>query len=285
MPRFAANLTMLFNELPMLQRFGAARRAGFKGVEILFPYDIDPQDLRRRARRNRMEIVLINCPPPNWAGGPRGFAAMPEHKERFRRDFERALRVAEALSVRHIHIMSGRAEGQTALDCFIDNLRWAASRAPHAGLTIEPINPIDMPGYFMSDFDLADRVLDAVDAPNLGLQFDAYHAHRITGDVIGAWRRHGHRAHHIQIAGMPGRHEPVDGEIDFSGFFQTLAEDGYDGWVSAEYNPRTLTESGLRWIQDANRPPGSPPPDGTGKLAARTRGWFGRQSAAPEAKG
>ncbi|SDD79032.1 hydroxypyruvate isomerase [Paracoccus isoporae] len=280
MPRFAANLTMLFNELPMLQRFGAARRAGFKGVEILFPYDIPLPDMRASARRNRMEIVLINCPPPNWAGGPLGFAAIPERKERFRRDFERALRVAEALSVRHIHIMSGKAEGAAALDCFIDNLRWAAGRAPHAGLTIEPINPIDMPGYFMSDFDLAETVLDAVAAPNLGLQFDAYHAHRITGDVIGCWRRHGHRAHHIQIAGMPGRHEPVDGEINYTEFFQVLAEDGYDGWVSAEYAPRTLTEAGLRWLQEFGKAQGQPPQDGS-RPAPASRGRPLRRRIAP----
>jgi len=248
MARFAANLTLLFNELPILDRFAAARRAGFQGVEILFPYDLAAGELRQAARKSGMDVVLINCPPPNWAGGPRGFAAVPSLQDRFRRDFERALRVAEALSARHIHIMSGKGEGPAARDCMIANLKWATARAPHASLTIEPINQHDMPGYFMCDYDLAAEVLDAVDAPNLGLQFDAYHAHMITGDVLGTWQAHGHRVHHIQIAGAPGRHEPREGDIDFAAFFHAVDSSGYQGWVSAEYSPRTTTEAGLRWM-------------------------------------
>ncbi|MFV0292530.1 MAG: hydroxypyruvate isomerase family protein [Paracoccus sp. (in: a-proteobacteria)] len=249
MARFAANLTLLFNELPMLQRFEAAKRAGFQGVEILFPYDLATPELRQAARKSGMEVVLINCPPPNWAGGPRGFAAIPSLKERFRRDFERSLRVAEALSARHIHIMAGKAEGQDALNCYIENLDWATQRAPHASLTIEPMNTIDMPGYFLNDFDLAVQVLDAIEANNLGLQFDAYQAHMITGDVLGAWQKYRDRVHHIQIAGAPGRHEPRDGDIDYGAFFNAVDATRYPGWVSAEYTPKTTTESGLRWLQ------------------------------------
>ena len=140
MPRFAANLTMLFTELPLQQRFAAAAAAGFEGAEILFPYDIAVSDLSRAAIRAGLEIVLINCPPPNWAGGPRGFAAQPGMEDRFRHDFVRALRVAESLRARHIHIMAGKAEGARADAAFLDNLAWAAARAPHASLTIEPIN-------------------------------------------------------------------------------------------------------------------------------------------------
>ncbi|WBU57881.1 hydroxypyruvate isomerase family protein [Paracoccus sediminicola] len=254
MARFAANLTLLFNEIPMMQRFGAAKRAGFQGVEILFPYDLPIEDLRRAARRTGMEIVLINCPPPNWAGGPRGFAAVPSARDRFRRDFERALRLSEGLPARHIHIMAGKAEGAAAKQCFLDNLDWAARRAPHASLTIEPICQASMPGYFLSDFDFAAEILDRIGAPNLGLQFDAYHAHMITGDVLATWEAHRHHVHHVQIAGAPGRNEPREGDIDYTAFFRALDAAGYQGWVSAEYTPRSTTEAGLRWLRGDHHP-------------------------------
>lgn len=248
MPRFAANLTMLFTEYPILDRFAAAAEAGFQGVEILFPYDIAARDLSRAAITAGVEMVLINTPPPNWAGGPRGFAAEPGREDRFRRDFDRALRFAQALRVRHIHIMAGVADGPQAHETFVANLAWAAQRAPHASLTIEPINRTDMPGYFLSDFDLAAQIIDEVGAPNLGLQFDAYHAQMITGDVMATWRRTAHLIRHIQIAGCPGRHEPSSGEIDYPAFFAALDEADYRGWVSAEYNPARLTENGLDWL-------------------------------------
>lgn len=251
MPRFAANLTMLFTELPMLDRFAAAAAAGFEGVEILFPYDIAARDLSRAAISAGLEMVLINTPPPNWAGGPRGFAAQPGLEERFRRDFDRALRFAQALRARHIHIMAGVAEGEAAHRTFIDNLTWAVARAPHASLTIEPINRTDMPGYFLSDFDLAAEIITRIGAPNLGLQFDAYHAQMITGDVPGTWRRLAAHVRHIQIAGCPDRHEPAGGEIDYPAFFAALDAAGYRGWVSAEYNPERHTETGLGWLRGA----------------------------------
>ncbi|MCT4332537.1 TIM barrel protein [Paracoccus sp. YLB-12] len=248
MPRFAANLTMLFTELPMQDRFAAAADAGFQGVEILFPYDIPARELSRAAISAGLEIVLINTPPPNWAGGPRGFAAEPGREDRFRHDFDRALRFAQALRARHIHVMAGVAEGQKAHETFLGNLRWATKRAPHASLTIEPINRTDMPGYYLSDFDLAARIITEVGAANLGLQFDAYHAHIITGDVIGTWQRVASHVRHVQIAGYPGRHEPQDGQIDYPAFFAALDQSGYRGWVSAEYEPSRHTEHGLAWL-------------------------------------
>lgn len=248
MPRFAANLTMLFTELPMQDRFAAAAHAGFTGVEILFPYDIAAKDLSRAATAAGVEMVLLNTPPPNWAGGPRGFAAEPGREERFRHDFDRALRFAQALRARHIHVMAGRAEGDAARAVFVENLRWAVQRAPHASLTIEPINRIDMPGYFLSDFDLAAAIIEEIGAPNLGLQFDAYHAQRITGDVAGTWARVAPHVRHVQIAGYPGRHEPVGGEIDWPAFFAMVDSSGYRGWISAEYNPEGHTEAGLGWL-------------------------------------
>ncbi|WP_101067237.1 hydroxypyruvate isomerase family protein [Roseovarius salinarum] len=248
MPRFAANLSMLFTEVPLLERFAAARDAGFEAVEILFPYDEAGSAIRRALTAAAQTLVLINTPPPNWTGGDRGFAAIPGGAERFRHDFMRALRYAEVLGAEKIHVMAGVAEGPQARRTFIDNLAWAAATAPHRALTIEPINRHDIPGYFLDDFELAADVLDTVGATNLGLQFDAYHAHRITGDVMGTWARHGHRARHVQVAGAEGRHEPVKGAIDYPAFFAALDDWGYAGYVSGEYHPSGRTEAGLGWI-------------------------------------
>ena len=249
MPRFAANLTWLFTELPFMERFGAAKAAGFDAVEVLFPYDHPTQDIRDQLVWNSLSFVLMNCPPPNATGGAQGFAAVPGLEDRFRRDFDRTLRYAQVLKPLHIHIMAGATKAPEAEATFIDNLRWAAERAPTQSLTIEPINRHDTPGYFLAGYDLAARVLDAVAAANLALQFDAYHAHRITGDALAAWAAHGHRAAHVQIAGAPGRHEPTGGKIDFAALFARLDADGYTGWVSAEYAPATTTTAGLGWMR------------------------------------
>lgn len=248
MPRLAANLTLLFTELPLMDRFAAAKEAGFEGVEVLFPYEESAQGMRDQIVWNGLTFVLQNTPPPNWSGGDRGFAAVPGLEARFRKDFDRCLRFAEVLKPLHIHIMAGVTDHPDARASFTENLRWAAARAPKRSLTIEPINPHDMPGYFLNDFDLAADILDEVAAPNLALQFDAYHAHRITGDVMATWARHGARAAHVQIAGFPGRHEPAGGQIDMPAFFARLDADGYKGWVSAEYNPRGATLAGLDWM-------------------------------------
>lgn len=251
MPRFAANLTVMFTELPMLDRFAAAAEAGFEGVEILFPYDIAAPDLSRAAISAGLEIVLINAPPPNWAGGPRGFAAVPGLEDRFRRDFERSLRVAQVLRARHIHIMAGRTDGPEALETFVANLTWASERAPHASLTIEPINRTDMPGYFLADYDLAIDILDRIAAPNLALQLDTYHAQIITGDMMACWRKVAPLVRHIQIAGFPGRHEPDIGDLDYPAFFEALDDWGYKGWVAGEYGPARTTQAGLGWLHRA----------------------------------
>lgn len=248
MPRLAANLTFLFPELPLMDRFAAAKAAGFDGVEVLFPYDESAQAMRDQLVVNGLRFVLQNCPPPNWTGGARGFAAVPGLEARFRKDFDRCLRFAEVLKPEIIHVMAGVTDDPAARATFAANLAWAANRAPRQRLTIEPINRDDMPGYWLADFDLAAAVLDEVAAPNLSLQFDAYHAQRITGDVQAAWGRHGHRAAHVQIAGFPGRREPAGGAIDYPAFFARLDADGYRGWVSAEYNPAAATADGLGWM-------------------------------------
>jgi len=249
MPRFAANLTFLFKELPFLERFEAAANAGFEGVEVLFPYDDAASEIIRHLKRSGLPLVLMNTPPPNWTGGERGFAAVPGGEERFRRDFKRAMRFAGQLKPQHIHIMAGKAEGPAARDTFIKNLAWAAAEAPKQSLTIEPINPVDMPGYFLSDFELAAVVLAEVNAPNLGLQFDAYHAQIITGNAARAWQTYQHLVRHVQVAGVPGRAEPEKGKIDYPAFFAAVDASDYTGFVSGEYNPSGRTEAGLAWIK------------------------------------
>ncbi len=249
MPRFAANLTMMFTELPFLDRFAAAKEVGFGGVEVLVPYDCPAPQILERMDRTGLALVLINCPPPNYAGGPRGFAAVPESVERFRTDFRRAARYAATLGAHHLHVMAGVAEGPEARACLVRNLAWAAQAAPRLSLTIEPINGHDMPGYFLRDFGVAAEILEEIGAPNLRLQFDAYHAHRITGDVSGTWDRVRHLVAHVQVAGHPGRHEPLGGEIDYPAFFARLDAGGYAGWVSGEYHPAGPTVDGLAWIR------------------------------------
>ncbi|WP_114286593.1 hydroxypyruvate isomerase family protein [Candidatus Halocynthiibacter alkanivorans] len=248
MPKFAANLTFLFKEYPFLERFAEAKIAGFDAVEVLFPYDDAANEIERRMKQSGLPLVLINTPPPNWAGGDRGFAAIPGGEKRFRSDFTRALRFAQRLGALHIHIMAGKAQGLVAKKTFVENLKWAAAQAPKQSLTIEPINPVDMPGYFLNDFDQAADIIERVGAANLGLQFDTYHAHAITGDMLATWARHRRRVSHIQIASVPGRHEPDQGAIDYTAFFAQIDAEGYVGWVSAEYMPRGRTEDGTGWL-------------------------------------
>jgi 2-dehydrotetronate isomerase len=247
MPRFCANLSLMYSELPFLDRFGAARTAGFDGVEVLFPYDVAANEILDRLAVNDLRLVLINCPRPNYAEGPRGFAAVPGGEDRFRHDFLRSLRYARALGAGHLHLLAGVSEGEAARAVFVENLRWAAAEAPGQSLTIEPINRVDMPGYFLADFDLAAKVIAEVGATNLRLQFDAYHAQRITGDVMGTWDNVRTLVAHVQVAGYPGRHEPLGGEINYLAFFRRLDSEGYGGWVSGEYHPAAGTVAGLGW--------------------------------------
>lgn len=241
---------MLFTEYPLLERPLAAAMAGFEAVEILFPYDENAAELGTALARAKMPLALINCPPPNYADpdGPRGFAAVPDQQQRFQGAFRRTLRYAGALGVQHIHIMAGMAEGPQARAVFVENLKWAAEFAPKQSLTIEPINSHDMPRYFLNDFDLAIEVLDEVNAPNLHLQFDGYHAARITGDVLATWEAVKHRVAHVQVGSVPDRHEPDGGDFDYAAFFKMLDKQKFKGWVSGEYHPKGRTEENLSWI-------------------------------------
>jgi hydroxypyruvate isomerase len=237
---------MLFTEAPILSRPDLAREAGFDGVEVLFPYDHSWREWQ--AALAGMPVALINTPPGNWAAGDRGYAARPGAEGEFRESFLRAAEVARALDAGGVHVMAGVARGDEAEATFLTNLTWAAEQEPDLMLTIEPLNPHDVPGYFLNDFDQAARILDTLALPNLGLQFDLWHAWRINGDVQPVWARHRTRVRHIQIAGFPSRNEPGGGGFDLSAFCADLDRDGYDGWVAAEYAPASATSDGLGWL-------------------------------------
>lgn len=248
--QLAANLTYLFTELPMLDRFAAAKEAGFTGIEILFPYDLSARELTRAIKASGLVMVAMNTPPPNWSGGPRGFAAIVGGEAKFRKDFDRGLRYAEVLNARHIHIMAGRASGPEAKHTMIENLKWAANRAPHASLLIEPVCSKQVPEYFLDSPHLAAEIIAAVGAPNLGMQFDTYHVQSMTGDVLAAWQEHAHLVRHIQVAGFPDRSEPIAGKIDYPRLLENIIASGYSGWITGEYAPMRGTPTGLGWMQD-----------------------------------
>ncbi|CUK08091.1 Putative hydroxypyruvate isomerase YgbM [Ruegeria denitrificans] len=250
MPKFAANISLLFAELPYLERFQAAADAGFKAVEILFPYELAAKETRRALLANGLELVLINAPPPNYTGGEPGYAAVPGGEARFQSDIRRVLRYAEILRPGLIHIMSGYTAGQDAQDCFVSNLQWAADFAPQQQFTIEPLNPVSQPGYFLNDYDLAIQVLDHVNRPNVGLQYDSFHAHMIHDDAKAVWDRFHSRIVHAQIGAAPDRCEPGRGPTDFQGLFSDMDASGFSGWVSAEYTSSTpQTRNSLGWMQ------------------------------------
>lgn len=252
MPRFAANLTLLYNEHAFLDRFEAAARDGFKAVEMLFPYEFDAAVVAERLRINSLEAVLINAPPGDFSNGERGLAALPGREADFRASVEQALSYAQAIACPRIHIMSGIAD-ESARELWIANLRWTAERAANVqiALTIEPLNPRDMPGYFLRTQGQALELIDAVGAPNLGLQMDWYHCQITEGDVSTKLRQihaSGHLAH-VQLASVPLRQEPIDGELRVEGLLELLDELGYTGWVGCEYRPRAGTSAGLAWLR------------------------------------
>ena len=250
MHRFAANLSLLFAELPYLDRFQAAAQAGFTAVEILFPYDLAAKETRRALLSSGLDLVLINAPPPNYTGGEPGYAAMPGSSDRFKSDIRRVLRYADVLRPEMIHVMAGYASGPEALRCFVENLQWAADLAPAQRFTIEPLNPVSQPGYFLNNYDLAAEVLDRVDRANVGLQYDSFHAQMIHGDALAIWHRFQPHIVHAQIGAAPDRSEPGLGTMDFAALFAAMDQSDYSGWVSAEYNPSTRrTEDSLAWIQ------------------------------------
>jgi hydroxypyruvate isomerase len=254
MPKFAANLTMLFTELPFLDRFEAAARAGFHAVEFLFPYAYDAQELRRRLDDNGLQLVLHNLPPGDWDGGERGIACHPDRVDEFRAGVARGIEYAQALGVRQLNCLAGKAPAgvNDALlrQTLVDNLRYAAQQLQQAGLRllVEPINSFDIPGFYVNRTQQAIDILDEVGADNAFVQYDIYHAQRMEGELAATISRYLGRIAHMQLADNPGRHEPGSGEISYAFLFAHLDRIGYDGWIGCEYKPATTTEAGLGWI-------------------------------------
>lgn len=257
MPKLAANLSMLFTEQPFLERFAAARQAGFDAVEFLFPYAYDPDQLNERLHRHRLQLVLHNMPAGDWAGGDRGMACDPRRIDEFRDSVQLALDVATELEVPRVHCMAGIVPAGLAplraRETFVANLQYAADRFQPQGIEvlIEPINTYDLPGYFLHGSRQALDILADCARPNLFLQYDIYHMQRMEGELANTIRAALPLIRHMQLADTPGRHEPGSGEINYRYLFRLLDELGYAGWVGCEYHPAGGTEAGLGWMTGA----------------------------------
>lgn len=256
MPRFAANLTMLFTEYPVLERYDRAAAAGFQAVEFLFPYDEDVQGIKSALERNGLTQILFNLPAGDLAKGERGIANDPRRVNEFRDGVRRALDIAALLGVTRINCLAGitlpdvPVEDQWAT--LRDNLAFAAEAAQEAGVRqlVEPINPYDIPGFFLNKPSRGFELLDEVGHPNLWLEYDIYHAQRTEGNLTATLREKIGRIAHIQIADSPGRNEPGTGEINYQYVFSELDKLGYDGWIGLEYRPSGSTEASLSWLRD-----------------------------------
>jgi hydroxypyruvate isomerase len=253
MPDFAANLTLMFNEVPFLERFEAAATAGFTAVEFLFPYDYPADEIGERLTRNRLTQALFNLPPGDWAAGERGFAALPHRFGDLQQSLHTALAYAEATGVKRLHLMAGIADrfDRRAVEAFYKSVAWAAEFfAPHGiDVVIEPINPRNVPGYFLNDFTFARDLINELKIANLKLQFDIYHCQIIHGDVTMRLREMMPIIGHVQIASIPSRHEPDGEELNYPFLFGELDRLGYAGFVGCEYNPRGKTTDGLAWFK------------------------------------
>lgn len=255
MPRLAANLSMLFNEVPFLDRFGLAAKAGFKAVEFLFPYAWPAREIRQRLDANGLELVLHNLPAGDWDAGERGIACLPERVEEFRASVARGIEYAGTLGVAQLNCLAGKAPAgvpdELPRRTFVENLRFAARAFKQAGLRllIEPINTFDIPGFYLHRSAQAASILDEVGEDNVFLQYDIYHAQRMEGELAASLQKYLPVIRHIQLADNPGRHEPGSGEINYAYLFALLDRLGYGGWVGCEYKPATTTEAGLGWRQ------------------------------------
>lgn len=264
MPRFAANISLLFTEHPFMARFAAAAEAGFKAVEFLYPYNHDARDIAAQLEQHELRNVLFNMPPGNTEAGERGIAALPGREAEFRDSVALAIEYARIIGTPRLHVMAGitspagsrhsdRDHGTWLHQCratFVQNLRHAARQcAPHGiEIMIEPINTRDMPGYFLNFQHEAHALRNDVAAPNLKIQMDFYHAQIMEGDIAATLRQHLAHIGHIQIAGVPERHEPDSGELNYPWLFSLLDELGYEGWVGCEYRPAGSTRDGLGWL-------------------------------------
>lgn len=254
MPRFAANLSMLFTEVPLLERYALAAGAGFRGVEMLFPYAEDIPAIAAELRANGLAQVLFNLPAGDFAAGERGFANNPAKVQAFRDGVERALEIAATLGCGRLNCLIGRELPDVPLDAqwgtVEENLAWAAERTAQAGVlqVVEPLNPFDAPGFLLPTASMGFALVERVGHPNLKLQFDVYHTQRTEGNLAQTIRERIALIGHIQIADSPDRHQPGTGEIHYPYVFASIDDAGYDGWVSAEYKPLGSTQGSLGWM-------------------------------------
>ncbi len=257
MPKFAANLTMLFNEVEFLDRFAAAAKAGFRGVEYLFPYAFPKESLAEQLARHDLSQVLHNLPAGDWAKGERGVACIPGREGEFRDGVGLAISYATALRCRQLNCLVGVApkdvEAGVLRATLVRNLRYAARELESAGvrLLVEPVNTYDIPGFYLTRTDQALALLSEVGERNLWLQYDIYHMQRTEGELAATIAKHLDRIAHIQLADNPGRNEPGTGEINYDFLFGRIDELGYDGWIGCEYKPKTTTLEGLGWLARA----------------------------------
>ena len=255
MTKLAANLTMLYNEVPFLERFERAARDGFTAVEFLFPYAWPAEELRRRLDGNGLQLVLHNLPAGNWDGGERGIACHPDRVAEFREGVATAIAYAKTLGVGQLNCLVGKAPAgvpdATLRQTLVENLRYAAAELKKAGLKllVEPINTFDIPGFYLHGSAQTLAVLDEVGFDNAYLQYDIYHMQRMEGELAATMQKHLARIAHIQLADNPGRNEPGTGEINYAFLFAFLDRIGYTGWIGCEYKPATSTEAGLGWRQ------------------------------------
>ncbi|HSV47480.1 MAG TPA: hydroxypyruvate isomerase [Ramlibacter sp.] len=258
MPRFAANLTMMFNEVPFLDRFQLASEAGFQAVEFLFPYAWPAAEIAQRLERFSLQLVLHNLPAGDWDAGERGIACHPGRIDEFRAGVARATAYAGALGVRQLNCLAGKVPAGEAGEpllrqTLVANLRYAAGELARAGLRllIEPINTYDIPGFYLSRTEQAISILDEVGAANAFVQYDIYHAQRMEGEIAATLKKHLARIGHVQLADNPGRNEPGTGEINYPFLFAHLDRIGYGGWIGCEYKPASTTAAGLGWLRTA----------------------------------
>jgi hydroxypyruvate isomerase len=255
MPKLAANLTMLFNEVDFLDRFRLAAAAGFKAVEYLFPYEYDARILKQKLADHGLVQALHNLPAGNWAGGERGIACLPNRVDEFEAGVDKAIAYATALGCRQVNCLAGirppDLDVKDARETFVKNLQYAAPRLQAAGikLLVEPINTRDVPGFFVSHTSQALDIINAVGSDNVFLQYDVYHMHVMQEDLAQTIERDVKRIAHIQIADSPGRHEPGTGNINYRFLFPFIDRVGYTGWIGCEYKPAASTEAGLGWTR------------------------------------
>ena len=253
MPRFAANLSLMYGEHPFLDRFAAAQADGFDAVEFLFPYEHAPQVLVDLLKAHGLQQVLFNASPGDWSAGERGLACLPGREREFQDSIVQALDYAQVLACPRVHVMAGLASAHLARTTYVRNLAWAAQRAADVGvgLLIEPINPRDMPGYFLSHQAHAHAIVAEVGAPNLQVQMDLYHCQIVEGDLAMKLRQYlpTGRVGHMQIAGVPDRHEPDTGELNYPYLLALIDSLGYSGHIGCEYRPRAGTSAGLGWLK------------------------------------